>query len=318
MIVNPIIPIWLMVILCIVLLIFKRKGTFNYIRQIFIIILLFVINLRIMIPNSEVSTIQKNVDVLFVVDNTISMLAEDYDEDGTTRMEAVKKDCEYIMEQLPGSSFSVVSFGNKVNNLLPYTIDSINVIQALQSLKGQTTLYAKGTEFDDVLTFLNDYLNRENEHLQIVFFISDGEITNGNDMGSYPGLKDYIDGGAVLGYGTEEGGPMHAHAYAGEEGSPEKLYYYDSDFNRRTAISEIDEENLQNIASDMGIEYVHMTKQSEIDSVLATVQKQIAQMDSSDEKTSTVGYSDTFYFILIPLIPLLAIDFVYYKRKINF
>lgn len=318
MITNPIIPIWLMVILCIVLLIFKRKGTFNYIRQILIVILLFIINLRIMIPNEEATTIQRNVDVVFVVDNTISMLAEDYDAEGKTRLEAVKEDCNYILEQLPGASYAVVSFGNNVNNLLPYTIDTINVTQALQSLKGQTTLYATGTAFDDILTFLRDYLDRDNEHLQIVFFISDGEITNGGDLGSYPELKDYIDGGAVLGYGTEEGGPMHAHAYAGEEGSPEKLYYYDSDFNKRTAISEIDEENLKSIASDMGIEYVHMTQQSEIDSALATIQKQIAQMDTEDEKMTTAGYSDTFYFILIPLIPLLAADFIYYKRKINF
>lgn len=57
MIINPIIPIWLMAIICIALAIFKRKGKFAYIRQIIMIILLFMINLRMMIPTDvEVST----------------------------------------------------------------------------------------------------------------------------------------------------------------------------------------------------------------------------------------------------------------------
>ena len=39
MIVNPIIPIWLMAIICVALLIVKRKGIWPYIRQIIIIAL---------------------------------------------------------------------------------------------------------------------------------------------------------------------------------------------------------------------------------------------------------------------------------------
>ncbi len=81
MIINPIIPIWLMAVICVILLFFTRKGAFNYIRQIIIIILLFAINLRIMVPNPDAQTVEKKVDVLFVVDNTISMLAEDYGKD---------------------------------------------------------------------------------------------------------------------------------------------------------------------------------------------------------------------------------------------
>ena len=47
MTINPIIPLWLMGIICIVLLFFKRKGIFNYVRQIVIVALLFLINMRI-------------------------------------------------------------------------------------------------------------------------------------------------------------------------------------------------------------------------------------------------------------------------------
>ena len=79
-------------ILCIILLIMRRKNKYAYIRQILIVILLFVINLRIMIPSSDVKVQTNNFDVLFVIDETISMLAEDYN-GNNTRYEGVKEDC---------------------------------------------------------------------------------------------------------------------------------------------------------------------------------------------------------------------------------
>lgn len=316
MIINPMIPIWLMAPICIGLLFCKRKGTFNYMRQIIIILLLFVINLRIMVPDPEAATVRHNVDVLFVVDNTISMLAQDYGSDKGLRMDAVKADCAYIMEQLPGATFSVISFDDNVKTLLPYTIDTLNVTQSLQSLNGMPSLYARGTGFEKVLNYLKDALDRESDNLQIVFFISDGEITMDETLGSYPELKDFIDGGAVLGYGTDEGGRMLVYAYSGDN-APEELYYYDDDFNRQTALSCIDEDNLKSIASDMGIDYIHMTEQSKINSIINEIKQQI-ETAGNDEEDSTAGYSDTFFYLLFPLIPLLAADFIYYKRKVNF
>jgi len=316
MIINPIIPIWLMIIICIVFLIFKRKGTFHFIRQILIVVLLFLINLRIMVPDPDAETVQKKVDVLFVVDNTISMQAQDYGTDYSTRMSAVRTDCAYIMEKLPGAQFSVVSFANDTENLLlPYTIDTTNVSQALNSLKGQATLYATGTGFEGILTYMEELLDRENDHLQIVFFISDGELTQTDKLKSNPALKDYIDCGAVLGYGTEKGGKMYAPAFSGDE-EWEELYYYDENYDRQPALSCIDEENLQTIASDMGVDYVHMTKTSQIDATINKVLKEIETAGDSMEEDTIAGYSDTFFYLLIPFLPLLIIDFIYYSRKV--
>lgn len=313
MIINPIIPVWLMAILCIILLFFKRKGTFNYIRQIIIILLLFIINLRIMTPNGDVPAIAQNVDVLFVVDNTISMQATDYGNENDKRMNAVRNDCAYIMEKFPGASFSVISFGNEVRTMMPYTIDTNNVSMALQMLNGEATLYATGTAFDDALTYLEKALDRKSENFQVVFFISDGEITKEVELGSYPRLKAYIDGGAVLGYGTEEGGEMQAYAFIGD--ALDQVYTYDENYNRQAALSVIDEENLKSIASDMGVGYVHMTKQSEINKILTHIQLQIDRLGDSPRKDSIAGYSDTYFYLLFLLIPLLAADFIYYKRK---
>ena len=50
MIVNPIIPIWIMSIICIILIIEIIHNKNSYIK-VGIIVLLFIINLRIMLPN---------------------------------------------------------------------------------------------------------------------------------------------------------------------------------------------------------------------------------------------------------------------------
>ena len=315
MIINPIIPVWLMVILCVFLLFMKRKGTFNYIRQIVIILLLFVINLRIMVPNGNAPTLARNVDVLFVIDNTISMQAEDYGINNDKRMNAVRNDCAYIMEKMSGASFSVVSFGNEVREMMPYTIDTNNIDMALKSLNGEASLYATGTAFDEVLTHLEKTLDRKSENFQVVFFISDGEITKDTTLGSYPHLKGYIDGGAVLGYGTETGGEMQAYAFLGDVSA--QVYTYDENYNRQAAVSVINEDNLKSISSDMGVGYVHMTSQSQINKTLTRIQMQIDQSGETTIKDTTAGYSDTFFYLLFPLIPLLIADFIYYKRKIK-
>ena len=41
---HPIIPIWLMVIICVALLAIKRKGIAPYIRQVLMVLILFAIN----------------------------------------------------------------------------------------------------------------------------------------------------------------------------------------------------------------------------------------------------------------------------------
>ncbi|MBQ2803714.1 MAG: VWA domain-containing protein [Lachnospiraceae bacterium] len=316
MIINPIIPIWLMAIVCVLFLLCKRKGIFSYIRQIAIVILLFVINLRMMLPGGEAPMTSAGADVLFVIDNTISMLAEDYD-GNSRRIDAVKEDCRYIMEQFPGASYSMISFGNKVHTMFPYTIDQSIVAPALDSLNGQSSFHASGTSLNEVMEFLLDTLDNTRENYQIVFFISDGEITTEEKLQVYSELKQYVDAGAVLGYGTTAGGPMQVIPFAGSEDPPEYLYEYDENFYERLSLSKIDENNLKSIASDLGVKYIHMTKQSAIYDEIAKIQVSMEHSVKETQMDSTNGYIDIYYFFVVPLLLLLIVDYVYYRRKMR-
>ncbi len=312
--INPIIPIWVMSLICVFFLLLRRKGMFNYIRQILIVVLLFVLNLRPMIETDNVPTVTQNVDVLFVIDDTISMLAEDYN-GSERRIDAVKADCRYIADNIPTANFSVITIGNMTDKVIPYTSDINLFYRVIDSLSGQTRIYANGTSFNEAIEVMKSDLDNERDNYQIVFFISDGEITGNEKLKSYSELKEFIDDGAVLGYGTSTGGPMKTISYAGDEDAPEYLYIYDEHYNKVEAISKIDENNLNSIASDMGVSYVHMTKQSAINDKLDEIKDEIDELAYGENGKK--GYRDIYYFVVIPLCVLLVFDFVYYRRKVR-
>lgn len=318
--INPIMPIWLMSILCVVMLCMKRKGAWNYVRQILIILLLFALNLRIMVHTHDVEKRELDIDVLFVVDDSMSMLAEDFDGEGR-RIDAVKSDCEYIMEKLSGARFSVISFGNLAYRLTPYTDDTNAVMTALKSLEGQTQYYAKGTSLNLPFAIVKEALsvNRERnpERTQILFYFSDGEITAKNEkLGSYESAAEFIDGGAVIGYGTEEGGRMKVHSYEGDHGEPFYMQTRDNNGRLVDAISHLNEENLKSIADDMQLEYYLATDETSIREVILDITDYLNELATLD-MNGTEGYSETYFWFAIPLVGLLIYDLIYYKRRLK-
>ncbi len=313
MIIKPIIPIWLMAIICCGLLALKRRGIVPYIRQIIIVILLFVINLRIMLPNGKVEVQSRKLDtyVLFVIDDTLSMKARDYDGQ-QERMVGVRRDCEHIVEELRGARFAVISFDNKAKYLSPYTDNGRHVMNVINAMKPVEVTYAQGTSLNVCRQTMEGVLQtafNRGDGKVVVFFFSDGEITGKDSLESFRSMDSYVDGGAVLGYGTETGGKMYVEDYNGEG---EILLQDTSEWPYVDAVSRIDESNLERIAADLGVEYYHMTGDSQLDSLLRDI-RDAARADTTTEVSR--GYSDIYYFFVIPLALLLVCEVIDYKRK---
>ena len=116
MILRPIIPIPLIIILFIgvaaflIFLAYRESGTLPYrimayIRGLLISLTVCAIALRPMLADSNGELMLSNLDVLFVIDSTISMWAEDSPE-GTKgrRIDTAMRDMEYIMDSLDRKS----------------------------------------------------------------------------------------------------------------------------------------------------------------------------------------------------------------------
>lgn len=343
MIINPIIPIWIMSIICIILIVTiilkkplidkkqnnektprEKKLIKNYIIniciKIAIVIILFAINLRFMIPNGETTAISSNVNILFVIDTSVSMRALDYN-GNKERFEAVINDCCYIVDELPSCKYSIITFGDTAQKLIPFTSDTDMVQAELKAITTEDDFYAKGTSINLVKEIFENTLKEEQKRQNgaskfVIFFITDGEITKeGEKLESFENIRQYVSNGAVMGYGTKSGGKMVSKINK-DDPTSEFYYidYYDDDYNRITAISKIDEENLKQIASNLEVDYIQMNKTSNINYKLTDVKKQISNSQKEEDKIST--YQDIYYIFMIPLATLLTIDFIVKKKRL--
>lgn len=304
------IPLLLAVLICYIISAMRKKQRNLYrvlgiLRIAIIIFLAFMINLRPMEKKFDAKVEMKNLDVLFVVDATISMWAEDYD-GNDPRIDGVLADTEYIIDELSGSNFGLIKFDNRSQILAPFTQDHETVKDAIATIKEPDIYYAKGsslnTPYDDIKALLESS-DQKDERMTILFYISDGEITDDSQLMSFKELEDYVDAGAVLGYGTDEGGKM-------EYGS-RGVHVQDPDTNS-DAISRIDEDNLRSIASDLDIEYIHMTSTAKVQYLVESIKN---GSSLTIEKSDSVSYEDTYFYYAIALIIMLILEVVLFIRR---
>lgn len=76
------------------------------------------------------------------------------------------------------------------------------------------------------------------------------------------------------------------------------------------AISRIDEENLKKIANDMGIKYIHMTKEKDRNLALNDIKAKAVQNAENSEN------SDIYFVFVLPLLVLLIYEYILYKRQV--
>jgi len=197
--------------------------------------------------------VESPYDVYFVIDTTSSISAEDW-ADGKPRLDGVKEDVASIVEQYQNARFSLISFDSIATVKVPITNDSSALLSTVNALQQEVTNNSKGSSVTVAHQLLLENLvkNEDPDKKAVVFFFSDGEQTSSDELESFVDSAPYISSGLVLGYGTADGAPMRERI---GYGIPSDNYIMDTEGN--TGISVIDEVNLQKIASELGVEYVH-------------------------------------------------------------
>lgn len=304
MIIKPIIPIWIMAIICIGLIALKRKRTAAFIRQIIMVVLIFIINLNICFTDnkSKVTTQKTDAHVLFVIDTTLSMKAEDYD-GNKERIEGVKEDCGKIIDMLLGANFSVITFNNMAQVDSPFSSNASHTKNIIDAVSFPDDYSASGTDMDDCVKLVENRLkaslDSDTKKNIYIFYISDGELTAENaKLPSFEGIADYIKGGAVLGYGTQKGGKI----YIQDDDGRYAMTYYNENFDEVEAVSKLNETNLKKIASDMGISYIHMEKGNEADGIVNGILKSSGEDNVTQDASNTKSTGAYFAIVLILLM----------------
>ncbi|WP_043500440.1 VWA domain-containing protein [Georgenia sp. SUBG003] len=321
MILRMVWPVWALVIvvgpmlgLCVYAWLRARRtqdGTaLAWLRRGGLVLSTLAIGLAPAVP-AATETVETNAEVFFVVDRTGSMAAEDYD-GNQPRLDGVRHDLVALMEALPGARYSVIGFDSQAARQLPLTTDSRAVRSWAETLRQEITWYSAGSTIDRPVAALTQALEaaaeRNPANVRLVFLLSDGENTDGDNSssaaqeGAYAALAPLVDGGAVLGYGTAEGGQMRSYDGTDSSGPGTDAPWITDDTQPGSppAVSRIDETNLRRVAEDLGVEYTHRLGPDPVDQLVAGVD---VEEIAADGRRDIDTYRDVYW----PAAALLAV-----------
>ncbi|MDQ0646425.1 Ca-activated chloride channel family protein [Microbacterium natoriense] len=232
-----------------------------WVMRLVMLLACFVMLLRPGIPGGATQTLATDTDVVLVVDTTASIVAEDWDGD-KPRLDGVRADIQAIVEEYPGARFALITFDAAADLRMPLTTDTTALISSLDVLRPEVTSQSRGSSVGIASQMLSDTLSSAAEsspdRSRMVFYFGDGEQTDGSTPEAFTGSANLTDAGGVFGYGTEEGGAMKLTT-GGVDGADGGYIQYQG----ANAKSVIDEANLQTIADQLGVEYLHRTADAE-------------------------------------------------------
>ena len=153
----------------------KRKRK---IRTILLIIAVFLAFLSLARPQwgftwKEIEN--KGVDVIFAIDTSNSMLAEDIT---PSRLQRVKLEIEYFIKKLGGDRVGIVAFAGSSFLQCPLTLDYNGFLLNL-SLLDNKTVPKEGTAISSAINECVDSYKRTGRKAKIVILITDGEDHEG-------------------------------------------------------------------------------------------------------------------------------------------
>lgn len=262
---------------------------------------------------TETQEVTSNLEVYIVVDRTGSMAAEDYN-GSNPRLTGVGHDVAELVRAFPGSRYSVISFSAQAQRELPLTTDSRAVIAWADTLRQENTWYSGGSAIDRPVDLLQRTLQNAQElnpqNVRILFILSDGENTQGDTStgdespASYAVLAPMVDGGGVLGYGTATGGRMKEWTGVDDPNRP----YIKDPATGQDAVSRIDENNLRELASVLGVRYAPRNAPSDLSFFADAVDMETIIEDGRSEVAVRRDVYWPFVWLIVGLLVFEAFD----------
>lgn len=293
--------------------------------------LLVVSTLPISPPVNPSNIYNKNLDVYFVVDTSLSMMASDYD-GGGTRLAGAQTKIKSALDQLAGARFTLISFEGVANVEIPGMYDKETFAQAIDDLETPTSYRAKGTAFAPALKLAVERVGRaqKQENLQdmrrVVILISDGEQI-GKDTDSttvLAQLKPMINNALVIGVGTEQGSTMRvATTYNGGPNYDQTEWDYVPDYKSKNssgpknkygtpaAVSKADYNNLDKIAKGLGGKMVKLSNSTDLKADFASLARDTSYRDNGN-KLNLPTAPNSYYWLLALVIIGLVLAFHYW------
>ena len=298
----------------------KKLRNKSYILRAIMFVLVGLILIRPLIPNGTSVKEMNNLTLFFAADATGSMAASGTRDGKLRRYEQVRADIENVAKKFPGSRYAMVVEDNSIYTALPVTTNLDSIAAAALNIHPKDKLSSSGTSLPDLINYAGEkiqaYKKRNPDAVVILFVMSDGEDTVSSANSIVRSIKNNIAGGAVFGYGTTRGATVPYITYNYKRTNPDvsigyKYLDYDDD-NCVTEsfggchVSRIDEDNLEEIAKTLGINYYNRNDGGNIPTaVINKIEDEIVYTAAETTESSI----DTYWVIALAILVLLMIDF---------
>ena len=280
----------------------KFKPTFKI-----ILLSLSIVSLVLGLMNPKIGTQletvkREGVDIVFAMDVSRSMLAEDI---APNRIEKSKRLVSAIINQLASDRVGIIAYAAQAVPQLPITTDYAAAKMFLQALNTDM-LSSQGTALDSAIDLAGTFFVDEDQTNRVIFLISDGEdhseeASNAASRAAKLGIKIF-----TFGVGTESGAPIPLK----RNGIIES---YKKDSDGEVVITKLNQNILQNIAASTGGIYQDGNNTQK---VLDFVSEQLKAMDKKEfEAKKFVSFKDRFQAFLLASLIFLLIDLFLFESK---
>ncbi len=245
---------------------------------------------------------REGVDIVFAVDVSKSMLAEDI---APNRLEKSKQLVTQIINNLASDRIGIIAYAGKAFPQLPITTDYAAAKLFLQNMNTDM-LSSQGTAISEAIELAKTYFNDEEQTNRVLIIISDGEDHSNAASGvaeeaSEEGIRIF-----TIGVGDVKGAPIPIKRNG-------IILNYKKDKNGETVITKLNEQTLKDIANEANGAYINGKNTND---VVESIRDILNKMDKKEfEAKEFADFKDQFQWFLGFGILFLFIDIFLLERK---
>ncbi|MEW7289439.1 vWA domain-containing protein [Aquimarina sp. 2304DJ70-9] len=245
---------------------------------------------------------REGVDVVFAIDVSKSMLAEDI---APNRLEKSKQLITQIINNLASDRIGIIAYAGSAFPQLPITTDYASGKMFLQAMNTDM-LSSQGTAIHEAIELAKTYYNDEEQTNRVLFLVSDGEDHEGNvasiaEEASKEGIKIF-----TIGVGSEKGAPIPIKRNG-------IVQSYKKNNQGATVVTKLNTATLQEIANEANGIYIDGRSTSKVVEEVTTI---LQNMDKKEfEAKQFADFKDQFQWFLAAGLLLLFLDIFFLERK---
>ena len=254
---------------------------------------------------TQLKTVKREgVDIVFAIDVSKSMLAEDI---APSRLEKAKRLASEIINNLGSDRVGIIAYAATAIPVLPITSDYSTARMFLQSLNSDM-LSSQGTAVNEAINLSEDFFDDENQTNRVLCLLSDGEDHEFSDQD----FSDVTEGRGItifsIGLGSNKGAPIPIRSNGVIES-------YKKNQEGDVVITKLMPNLLKELSKSNDGFYM---KGDNTEAVVDEIISKLKQMDKKEfESKQFVAYKDQFqWFIGFALFFLCLEMFVFAKKTI--